>query len=186
MTRICVFCGSHLGSLPDYRDAARALGIALVRSGHGLVYGGGNVGLMGILADSVLATDGEVVGVIPESLVSRELAHAGATEMHVVPGMHQRKALMAELSHGFIAMPGGFGTFEELFEVITWWQLGFHQKPIAVLDTAGYFDPFLAMIDRAVQDGFIALEYREQILVERDPEALIEALSGRLATQEGS
>jgi len=148
--RICVFAGSSAGGRPAYAEAARELGQALVGRGLGVVYGGGSVGLMGTLADAVLAAGGEVIGVIPGPLARREFAHAGLTRMHVVGSMHERKALMASLVDGFVALPGGFGTFEETLEVLTWSQLGIHRKPIGLLNTAGFFDPLLAWIEKAI------------------------------------
>jgi len=174
--RVCVFCGSNTGGDDRYRDAAAGLGRELVARGWGLVYGGGRVGLMGVLADAVLAAGGEVIGVIPEMLATRELQHEGATRMHVVPSMHARKALMAESADAFVALPGGYGTFEELFEVITWAQLGIHCKPIGLLDTLGFFDPLVQMIDHAIAAGFIKQEQRDLILVERDSATLLDRL----------
>jgi len=162
---VCVFCGSRAGNDPAWRTAATELGTALARRDVHLVYGGGNVGIMGILADAVLAAQGTVTGVIPESLVHRELAHAGVTDMRVVVSMHTRKALMSELSDAFIALPGGLGTFEELFEVLTWAQLGFHQKPIAIWNINGYFDPLILMMDRALDSGYMRLENRSLLRV---------------------
>ena len=155
LRRLCVFCGSSTGHQPTYREAAVSLATAMTRRGIDLVYGGGNVGLMGIMADSVLARGGHVIGVIPEMLVSREVAHLGLPDLRVVRTMHERKALMASLADAFVALPGGFGTFEELCEVITWTQLGLHPKRCGVLNVSGYYDPLLAQFDRAVEDGFI-------------------------------
>jgi hypothetical protein len=160
-----------------YRQAAETLGRLLVQRGYGLVYGGGHVGLMGIIADAVLQAGGEVIGVIPEAMVSRELAHWGVTQLQVVPSMHARKARMAELADAFIAMPGGYGTFEELFEIITWAQLGIHQKPIGLLNVAGYFDALLTMIERAIADGFIRAVHRQLTVVASEPAALLDALA---------
>jgi len=150
---------------PVYAAVAKELGEALATVGIRLVYGGGNVGLMGILADAVLSRGGEVTGVIPEALVSRELAHTGVLDMRIVRSMHERKALMAELSQGFIALPGGLGTYEELFEVLTWRQLGFHDKPIVLLNANQFYDPLLEMLDRAVDDGFLSAANRRRLLV---------------------
>src|SRR6516164_2274986 len=147
LKRICVFCGSSVGDRPIYLQAALELGRAIAERRLGLVYGGGHIGLMGVLADAVLSGGGEVIGVIPQALVDRELAHTGVTELRVVETMHQRKALMADLSDGFLALPGGFGTGDELFEILTWAQLGLHAKPIGVLNVGGYFDPLLAWLD---------------------------------------
>ncbi len=155
MQRICVFCGSSSGARPEYAAQAEALGEAIVRHGWSLVYGGGKVGLMGIIADAVLACGGEVIGVIPEALMRKEVGHTGLTELRVVHSMHERKAIMADLADAFIAMPGGIGTFEEFFEVTTWAQLGIHSKPCGVLNVKGYFDPMLDLIDHAVAERFL-------------------------------
>jgi uncharacterized protein (TIGR00730 family) len=152
------------------------MGEALARREIGLVYGAGNIGLMGILADTVLAEGGEVIGVIPEALVAREVAHEGLTEMHVVKSMHERKALMADLSNAFVAMPGGFGTFEEFCEVLTWSQLSIHTKPCALLNVAGYYDPLLTLFDHAVTERFIRPEHRALVLEETDPDRLLDRL----------
>lgn len=149
----------------------------LAQRGHGLVYGGGSVGLMGVVADAVLIGGGEVIGVIPEALATKELAHPNITIMHVVPSMHARKARMAELSDAFIAMPGGFGTFEELFEVITWAQLGIHRKPIGLLNVAGYFDPLMELVEHAIAEGFIKPEHRQLIVVCDQPATLLDNLA---------
>jgi hypothetical protein len=178
MKRICVFCGSSPGVRPEYADAARAMGRALAGQGMGLVYGGGRVGLMGIVADAVMQAGGEAVGVIPEALMRREVGHAALTELHVVGSMHERKALMADLSDGFVAMPGGYGTFEEFCEVITWSQLGIHPKPCALLNVAGYYDALLAMFDHGVAEGFIRPQHRAMVLTEPDPERLLERMRG--------
>lgn len=175
--RLCVFCGSSKGIKESYAESARTLGATLVRRGFGLVYGGGQVGLMGILADAVLENNGEVTGVIPKSLALKEVAHQGLTKLHVVATMHERKALMAELSEGFIALPGGLGTFEELFEVLTWAQLGLHQKPLGVLNVEGYFDPLLALIDHATNEGFIRQEHRQLLVTSKQPEELFDQLA---------
>ncbi|MEK7833676.1 MAG: TIGR00730 family Rossman fold protein [Acidobacteriota bacterium] len=173
--RICVFCGSNKGKQEVYVAEARALGLAMATKEIGLVYGAGGIGLMGAVADAVIEAKGEVIGVIPYALATKERAHSAAN-MRVVNTMHERKAMMAELSDAFIALPGGFGTFEELLEIITWGQLGIHQKPIGLLNTAGYYDPLLAMIDRAVGEGFILPNYRNLIVVDSDVEALLEKL----------
>jgi len=175
--RLCVFCGSGKGIKESYAESARTLGATLVRRGFGLVYGGGQVGLMGILADAVLENSGEVTGVIPKSLALKEVAHQGLTKLYVVATMHERKAMMAELSEGFIALPGGLGTFEEFFEVLTWAQLGLHQKPLGVLNVEGYFDPLLALIDHATNEGFIRPEHRHLLLTSRQPEDLLDQLA---------
>ncbi len=177
MKRLCVFCGSTEGARPAYAEAARALGDALVTRGLGLVYGGGSVGLMGVLADAVLARGGEVIGVIPGPLATRELAHAGLTEMRVVGSMHERKATMARLADGFVALPGGLGTFEETLEMLTWAQLGIHAKPVGVLNVQGYWDGLRRMLAHAVEEGFVRPEYAALLLVAATPGELL----GRLA-----
>jgi uncharacterized protein (TIGR00730 family) len=159
-----------------FAEQARAFGQALAARGMGLVYGGGHVGLMGILADAVLEGGGEVQGVIPQALVDKELAHARLTKLHVVQTMHQRKALMADLADGFAALPGAFGTGDELFEILTWAQLGLHGKPIGLLNVAGFFDPLLAWLDRTVEDAFLKPQHRELLLVADDPERLLDKL----------
>jgi uncharacterized protein (TIGR00730 family) len=153
--RVCVFCGSSSGTRTDYAKAARALGEAMVERGLGLVFGGGCVGLMGVVADAVLAAGGHVTGVIPHALVARELAHQGVQDLRVVASMHERKALMADLADGFVALPGGFGTFEELCEVITWTQLGLHAKRCGLLNVGGFYDPLLELFEHAAREGFI-------------------------------
>ncbi|MBO9541998.1 TIGR00730 family Rossman fold protein [bacterium] len=176
MNRICVFCGSKPGNRPAYVESARALGRALVARGCGLVYGGASVGVMTEVADTVLEAGGEVIGVIPETLLQREVGHRGLTELHVVQTMHERKALMASRSDAFIGLPGGYGTFEELFEVITWGQLGIHRKPVGLLNVAGYYDAFMALVDHAVAEGFIPPSHRGLILVDTTPEGLLDQL----------
>lgn len=176
LSSICVFCGSSSGDRPEYADAARALAGELVKRCMRLVYGGGRTGLMGIVADAVLAAGGEVTGVMPRSLVEKEISHKGLTELHVVESMHERKALMAARSDAFIAMPGGFGTFEEFCEMITWTQLGIHRKPCGLLNVAGYYDPLLALFDRAVGERFLKPENRSIVIAETEPVALIDAL----------
>jgi uncharacterized protein (TIGR00730 family) len=175
MNRICVFCGSALGVRAEYGAQARALGQAMAGRGIGLVYGGGGIGMMGAVADGVLESRGEVIGVIPFALSGKERAHARA-ELRVVNTMHERKAMMAELADGFIVLPGGFGTFDEMFEILTWAQLGIHRKPVGLLNIAGYFDPLLAMIDRAIAEGFIVPRYRELIVVEIEAEPLLDRM----------
>jgi len=165
MRRIAVFCGSQTGSSPIYADAARQLGEEMVRRGFGLVYGGGCIGLMGVVAESVLRLGGEVVGVIPRSLFRKEVAIENATELLVVETMHQRKALMADRADGFIALPGGYGTCDELFEILTWAQLGIHRKPIGLLNVNDFFDPLLDWIDNMVKEGFLKSKYRELLMV---------------------
>lgn len=173
MKRICVFCGSSAGARPEYAHAAREMGRALAEAGLGLVYGGGRVGLMGVVADAVMQAGGEVVGVIPDALMRREVGHAGVTDLRVVGSMHERKALMADLSDGFVAMPGGFGTFEEFCEVITWSQLGIHPKPCGLLNVGGYYAPLLAMFDHAVAEAFVRPQHRGLVLEESTPAALL-------------
>lgn len=163
MTRVCLFCGSNVGTRPAYAQAAVAFGQALAARGMGLVYGGGSVGLMRIAAEAALAAGGEVIGVITEQLMEHEVGHPGLSALHVVPTMHERKALMAKLSAAFVALPGGFGTFDELCEMATWDQLGIHVKPLVVVNIEGYFDSFLAQIDRGVDDGFLKPEHRTML-----------------------
>jgi uncharacterized protein (TIGR00730 family) len=176
MKRILVFCGSSPGARPEYAASATQLGRLLAERGLGLVYGGASVGLMGAVADAALAAGGEAIGVIPRRLVEREIAHAGLSELHVVDSMHERKALMAELSDGVIALPGGSGTLDELFELFTWSQLGLHRKPIGLLDVAGYWQPLLAFLEHAVNERFLRAEHRDTLLVERDAAALLDRL----------
>lgn len=176
VTRLCVFCGSSVGARPVYAAAARDLGGVLARRGIGLVFGGGHVGLMGVVADTMLAAGAEVIGVIPEALVARELAHRGVADMRVVATMHERKALMADLADGFVALPGGLGTLEELFEALTWAQLGLHGKPCGLLDVAGFFDDLDRFLDRVVDDGFVHPDSRARLLVDTDPARLVERL----------
>jgi uncharacterized protein (TIGR00730 family) len=171
---ICVYCGSASGARPIFADAARALGRALAQAKLSLVFGGGRVGLMGLIADEVLAHGGRAIGVIPELLLNREVGHTGLTELHVVPDMHARKKKMADLADAFIAMPGGIGTFEELFEIYTWAKLGYHQKPIALLDVDGYYDPLLAMLRRTVDEGFMSRAYLDMLHVAAQPATLID------------
>jgi uncharacterized protein (TIGR00730 family) len=177
MVRVCVFCGSSAGTAPRYRHEAERLGGLLAARGLGLVYGGGRVGLMGVLADAVLAAGGRVVGVIPDGLARKELLHTGLTELHVVASMHARKALMAELSDAFVAMPGGYGTFEELLEVTTWFQLGIHRKPVGLLNVGGYYDALARLFDHAVAEGFVRAEHRAIVTVDDDPARLLDALA---------
>jgi uncharacterized protein (TIGR00730 family) len=177
MQRVCVFCGSSAGTRPEYAEATRRFGEALAGRGLGLVYGGGHVGLMGELADAVLAAGGEAVGVIPQALVDKELAHSGLTEMLVVGTMHQRKALMADKSDAFVALPGGYGTLDETFEILTWAQLGLHGKPVGLLNVASFFDPLLAWVKHAVSEGFIKSQHLDLFIVATNPEALLDALA---------
>ena len=176
MERICVFCGASPGARPEYRAATAGLARVLAAEGVGVVYGGGGVGLMGALADAVLAEGGEITGVIPRSLVDREIAHPDVQDMRVVASMHERKALMAELADAFVAMPGGIGTLEELFEVYTWAQLGLHQKPCALLNVAGYYDAIADFLAHAVSERFLREETRALLMVEDEPAALLERL----------
>ncbi len=176
MPRICVFCGSSSGSHPGYAAAARALAREIARRGHGLVYGGGNVGLMGVVADAMLEAGGEVVGVIPHTLVSREIGHRGVTTLHVVDSMHERKTLMADLSDAFIALPGGIGTFEEWFEAVTWTQLGLHRKPCGLLNVHGFYDELIRFMDHSWAEGFVKPETRAVVRHDADPAALLDAL----------
>jgi uncharacterized protein (TIGR00730 family) len=173
---ICVFCGSSPGRDPRYAEAAAALGALVAQAGLTLVYGGARVGLMGTVANAALAAGGHVIGVLPAVLGEREVEHDGLSELHRVGTMHERKALMAELAGGFVALPGGLGTMEELFEVATWSYLEIHAKPFGLLNTAGYYDPLLAFLDRAVSDGFIRAETRARFLVESEPAALLDRL----------
>ncbi len=172
--RVAVYCGSNPGTRPAYGDAARRLGAELGARRLGLVYGGGNVGLMGILADAALGAGAEVVGVIPRAMVERELAHQGLTELRVVGSMHERKALMAELADAFVALPGGLGTLDELFEVWTWAQLGLHARPIGLLDVEGFFQPLVAHLDRAVAEGFVRPQHRAMVMIEREAAPLLD------------
>lgn len=179
--RLCVFCGSSPGSEPSYALAARAMGEALAQAGIGLVYGGASVGLMGEVADAALAVGGSVTGVMPRALAEKEIAHAGLSDLRVVASMHERKALMAELSDGFVALPGGIGTFEELAEVWTWAQLGHHQKPCAVLNVAGFYDQLIGFLDSVVERRFMRAEHRRTLIEASEPGALIAALRGYTA-----
>jgi uncharacterized protein (TIGR00730 family) len=173
---ICVFCGSASGDAPEYSSAARRVGLTLAREGIDLVYGGGRVGLMGIVAQAALESGGRVIGVIPEALATKEIAHDGLTELHVVADMHERKALMATRSTAFLTLPGGIGTFEEFFEILSWGALGIHQKPIGVLNVGGYFDPLVALLDHGIRAQFIHRESLSPLLTSDRPEALIAEL----------
>lgn len=174
--RICVFAGSSPGKRPEYAEAAQQLGEELCARGYDLVYGGGGVGLMGTVADSVLGNGGRVIGIIPAALAEKEVAHQGLTELRIVASMHERKALMAELSNAFIALPGGLGTLEELFEVLTWVQLGIHTKPCGLVNVGGYFNGLLEFILHAVEERFLKPEHRSMILVDSDIKALLDAV----------
>ncbi|HEY4364015.1 MAG TPA: TIGR00730 family Rossman fold protein [Bryobacteraceae bacterium] len=174
--RICVFCGSSLGARAAYREAAVATGRVLASRGIGVVFGGSHLGLMGAVAQAALDAGGEVTGVIPQALVAKEVADTRLADLRVVGSMHERKALMAELADGFIALPGGFGTFEEFCEILTWAQLGFHGKPCGLLNVEGYYDSLLGMFDHAVREGFVKAAHREMVLCEREPGALVERM----------
>ncbi len=176
LKRVCVFTGSSPGVREAYRIAAEDLGSALARGGIGLVYGGATVGLMGVVADAVLEGGGQVTGVIPDALAKKELAHGGIQDLRIVGSMHERKALMADLADGFIALPGGLGTLEELFETLTWSQLGIHSKPVGVLNVNGYFDLLLRMLDRAVDERFVRCGHRDLLIEDTDPDRLLGSL----------
>jgi uncharacterized protein (TIGR00730 family) len=180
LRRVCVFCGSSTGVRREYRDAAERLAGELASRGIGLVFGGGKVGLMGVIADAVLARGGEVIGVIPEALMLREVAHERLHDRRVVQSMHERKALMADLSDAFIAMPGGFGTFEEFCEVVTWTQLGLHRKHCGLLNVCDFYDPLLALFDRAVDEGFLKPQNRAIVIASDDPVDLLDRISAPL------
>ena len=176
IARLCVFCGSNHGTHPEYAQTATALGRLLAAENITLVYGGGRVGLMGAVADAVLAGGGQAIGVIPTVLDTPELSHTGLTEMHVVATMHERKALMADLADAFIALPGGLGTFDETFEILTWGQLGIHRKPCGLLNVAGYYDKLIEFVDQAVEHHFIRAEHHGLVLVDNDPRRLLETM----------
>ena len=178
LAAVCVFCGSAHGAKAAYAEAAEAFADELARRGTRLVYGGGNIGLMGVVADAALSRGVHVTGVIPRGLADKELAHHGVSELRVVDSMHERKALMAELSDGFVAMPGGIGTFEEWFEVLTWSQLGIHRKPCGLLDVAGYYADLLALLDRSVAEGFLKPKHRAKVLVAHSAGSLLDAMEG--------
>jgi uncharacterized protein (TIGR00730 family) len=177
MRRVCVYAGSNFGTDPAYAEGARALATTLAQRGIGLVYGGGNVGLMGVLADTAMAAGGEVIGVMPRALIEREIGHRGITELRMVESMHERKSLMADLSDAFVAVPGGIGTLEELIEVYTWTQLGFHRKACGVLNVNGYYDALAAFLDHAVGEGFLSHEHRGVLTVASDPAELLDRLA---------
>jgi hypothetical protein len=177
MKRVCVFCGSSHGVRPAYREAAEELVRALAGRGLGVVFGGGGIGLMNVIADAALELGIEIIGVIPEALVAKELAHRGLSDMRVVHSMHERKALMAELADAFVALPGGFGTLEEFCEMLTWAQLGLHRKPCGLLNVAGYFDPLLAFFDHAAAERFLRPEHRAMVVVDSDPGRLVDRLA---------
>jgi uncharacterized protein (TIGR00730 family) len=177
MDSVCVFCGSRDGNDPGYLAAARATGAAIARRGWRLIYGGGGVGVMGALADGALAEGGEVIGVMPRALLTKEVPHPGITRIHMVTSMHRRKALMSSLSDGFLSLPGGFGTLEEFFETLTWAQLGIHSKPCALLDVLGFWDPLLAMLEKSAQAGFVPAEHLKLILSDDDIELLLDRMA---------
>jgi uncharacterized protein (TIGR00730 family) len=177
MKRVCVFAGSSAGTRADYQAAAVDLGRVLAARGIGLVYGGAQVGLMGVVADAVLANGGQVIGVIPQAIAAKEIAHTGLTDLRVVSSMHERKALMAELSDGFVALPGGWGTLDEMFEILTWAQLGIHQKPCGLLNVHRYFDRLLAFLEHSMDEGFVRREYQSMLAVSASPGALLDALN---------
>lgn len=174
MKRVCVYCGSSPGKSPRYREAARTLGHEMVARGLDLVYGGASVGVMGAVADAVLERGGAVTGVIPYSLSTKEVAHGGLDELIVVGSMHERKAKMAELADAFVALPGGWGTCEEIFEMLTWAQLGFHEKPCGLLNAAGYYDPMFVFLEHAMEQGFVREQYRPMMIMEEDPARLLD------------
>jgi uncharacterized protein (TIGR00730 family) len=174
MKRICVFAGSSRGAREDYAQAAERLARELVTRGYGVVFGGGRVGMMGVLADATLAAGGEVIGVIPKALLEKEVAHGGLTELRVVASMHERKAMMADLSEGFIALPGGLGTLEEFFEVLTWAQLGLHPKPCGLLNVSGYYDRLLEFLDLTVEERFVKSQHRALVITSTSPADLLE------------
>ncbi|WP_323121629.1 LOG family protein [Burkholderia alba] len=173
MKSVCIYCGSAAGNKPVYANAAQALGRALAQADLTLVYGGGRVGLMGVIADAVLAAGGRAIGVIPKLLVDKEVGHAGLTELHVVPDMHHRKKMMADLSDAFVAMPGGAGTLEEFFEVYTWAQLGYHRKPVALYNIDGFYDPLIALLQHTVDEGFMQRAYLDALCIDAAAEPLI-------------
>lgn len=183
MKSICIYCGSSPGASPSYAQRARTLAQAMVKDNIALVYGGGNVGLMGIIADEVIRLGGRATGVIPEALLQKELGHKGLTQLHIVKDMHERKAMMADLADGFIAMPGGVGTLEELFEVFTWAKLGFHQKPIGLMNVDGFYDSLLQLIQHMVTQRFLKEEHAELLIAEEQPEALLQRFKSFLPLQ---
>lgn len=181
--RVCVFCGSSAGKGPGYLAAAEEVGRTLAGRGIGLVYGGASVGTMGAVADAAVAAGGEAIGVIPQSLVDREIAHGGLSELHVVDDLHERKAKMASLADAFLALPGGAGTLEELFEVFTWAQLGLHAKPIALLDVGGYYEPLSRFLDHMSDEGFLRREYREMLIVDTDVDRVLDRYTSYSASR---
>lgn len=185
MQRVCVYCGSNFGTDPAFREAAESVGRVLARQGRGLVYGGGSVGLMGVVADAVLSGGGEVIGVIPRKLVQLEKEHRGLTKLIETDTMHERKRLMMEHADGFLVLPGGYGTLEELFEVIAWLQLGFHEKPIGLLNVAGFYDALLVQLDHMTANGLLKMEHRALLLVDTDAAALLERMVAFVPTDAG-
>ena len=185
MKRICVYCGSSIGKRTEYAAAAKALGEALVARNIGLVYGGASVGIMGLIADTVLSLGGEVIGVIPQAIADKEIAHTGLSKLEVVANMHERKAMMAEYSDGFIALPGGMGTLEELFEVLTWGQLGFHTKPCGLLNVEGYYDHLIAFLEHAVDQEYLKDQHLGMLQTQTDPDALLDLLAAYQAPEGG-
>jgi uncharacterized protein (TIGR00730 family) len=181
MKSLCIYCGSSIGASPVYTEAARAMAAAMVANSIALVYGGGRVGLMGTIADEVLRLGGEATGVIPQALMDREVGHSGLTRLHIVKDMHERKAMMAQLSDGFVAMPGGIGTLEELFEVYTWSQLGLHDKPVALLNAAGYYDGLIGFLEHVVRERFLQPEQAALLLHDADPASLVARLQSFVA-----
>lgn len=181
MARLCVFCGSALGARPVYREAAARLGRTLAERGHGVVYGGSSIGLMGALADAAIDAGGEVIGVIPQSMVAREIAHHRLHALHVVTSMHERKAKMVELADAFLALPGGHGTFDELFEALTWSQLGIHEKPIGLWDVDGYYGPLIHALDHAAAEGFVRAHDRARLVASGELDPLLTSLLGSSA-----
>jgi uncharacterized protein (TIGR00730 family) len=180
--RLAVFCGSGMGNNPVYRNAARETARLMARKNIGLVYGGASIGIMGVIADTLLEAGSEVLGVIPERLMNREVAHPGLTRLYTTQSMHQRKSLMMQLSDGFAALPGGFGTYDELFEIITWAQLGYHNKPVYILNIAGYFDPLVTMIARGVDEGFIKEGYLSLFTVFEEPAPMLDMFSSQVSS----
>jgi uncharacterized protein (TIGR00730 family) len=175
--RLCVFCGSNRGVNPVYTAAAEQVGQELARRNISLVYGGGNVGLMGVLADAVLRAGGQVIGVIPETLMAKEVGHRGLSDLRIVKTMHERKALMADLADGFVALPGGVGTFEEFFEVVTWAQIGLHSKPCGLLNVEGFYDPLLRLLDHSIEEGFIRASHRSLVVVQSEFTVLLDEMA---------
>jgi uncharacterized protein (TIGR00730 family) len=183
---LCVYCGSAVGVDSRFAESGRKVGQAIAEQGFGLVYGGGQVGLMGIVADAVIAAGGKAIGVIPEPLAVKEIAHRTLTELHVVRDMHERKAMMANRSAAFLTLPGGIGTFEEFFETLSWATLGLHHKPIGVLNVAGYFDPLIALLDHAVAQQFVRPEHRRHLIISTNPEALVAQVISQADTRSAS